>query len=220
MEFRPYPKTPRLMRDCVISEKIDGSNGQIVIAKAASFHALDDGTVSVARTHRQEDGSFLHMMVGSRNRWIAPGKATDNFGFAAWCQDNADELFKLGEGTHFGEWYGKGIGRNYGLDHRRFALFNTHRWKDNPDKPACCETVPVIAIAQLDMVPVALLRLETFGSLAVPGWAHPEGVCVYHMASKQTFKALIEDDGMSKTESEAIRVHEQSLEAPCLAEGA
>ena len=31
LEFRPYPKTPRLNREIVVTEKIDGTNGAIVI---------------------------------------------------------------------------------------------------------------------------------------------------------------------------------------------
>lgn len=79
---------------CVITEKIDGSNAQIVI----------------------EDNEIV--AVGSRKRWIQPGKESDNFGFASWVERNYDELLGLGEGTHFGEWYGAGIQKNpYGLDH-------------------------------------------------------------------------------------------------------
>jgi hypothetical protein len=33
MEFEEFPKIARLTRECVITEKIDGTNAQVVIAK-------------------------------------------------------------------------------------------------------------------------------------------------------------------------------------------
>src|ERR1700744_4152565 len=78
----------------------------------------------------------------SRNRLLTPGK-NDNYGFAGWVEENKEELFKLGPGHHFGEWWGKSIARNYGLDERRFSLFNVKRWVEDT-KPSCCHVVPVI----------------------------------------------------------------------------
>jgi hypothetical protein len=139
------------------------------------------------------------MRVGSRTRWITPGKTTDNYGFAGWCLENADELFKLGVGQHFGEWYGQGIQRNYGLDHRRFALFNTARWgAHNPNTPACCEVVPLLGVVPLDQVQEVLTNLAFDGSKAVPGFDRPEGIIAYHSASKQNFKVLLENDDQPK----------------------
>ena len=76
MEFKSFPKIPRLSKDCVISEKIDGTNGSVWIG---------------------EDGDIR---AGSRNQFITPEK--DNFGFALWVKQNAEELKKLGPGVHFG----------------------------------------------------------------------------------------------------------------------
>ena len=102
--FEGFGKIARAQKamGCVITEKIDGSNAQIII----------------------EDGKIV--AVGSRKRWIAPGKSTDNFGFAGWVE----RLLGLGEGIHYGEWYGSGIQSGYGLvdGEKRFALFNTDRW--------------------------------------------------------------------------------------------
>ncbi len=73
-EFTAFPKIPRLQREVVITEKIDGSNSQIWIS--------DDGT---------------EIAYGSRSRWLKhDGKASeDNFGFARWADGNKDELLKL-----------------------------------------------------------------------------------------------------------------------------
>lgn len=180
--FEEFPKIPRLKRECVITEKIDGTNAAVIIT--------GDGEIGAQ----------------SRTRIITPGKDTDNFGFAAWVQDNRDELLKLGPGRHFGEWYGAGIQRTYGLDHKRFALFNTARWNPlNPNKPACCDVVPVLFTGALGDAEQALKDLEANGSRAVPGFMRPEGVVVYHSASNTLFKALLENDDVPKGLVDKVR---------------
>lgn len=168
--FVEFPKIARLKRGCVITEKIDGTNAQIRI---------------------EEDG---RMFVGSRSRWIRPGD--DNYGFAAWVQANEEELRKLGPGSHFGEWWGAGIQRRYGLTEKRFSLFNTARWADEATRPACCHVVPILYTGDFatDAVDAALESLKTNGSVAAPGFMKPEGVVIYHTAIRQLFKRTIEKD--------------------------
>jgi hypothetical protein len=140
----------------------------------------------------------------SRTRLVIP--EDDNHGFARWVSDNAASLVgDLGPGRHFGEWWGRGINRNYGLDHRRFSLFNTEKWTARR---------PFFHTDQLDVVPViqpydtggwseswshlalnAAGRLKDHGSFAAPGFRNPEGVCVYHPASRQVFKYTLDGDG-------------------------
>lgn len=201
MEFVPYPKTPRLKRSVIVTEKIDGTNAQIVIrlGDASDLEFGVDTQIEIA-------GVSHLLRAGSRTRWISPGKNTDNFGFAAWVYQNAPELAKLGEGQHFGEWYGQGIQRGYGLTERRFALFNTARWgAHNPNTPACCEVVPVLTTCGLYETGTGSLQdilseLRANGSVA-PGATtgfSAEGVIVYHSASKQNFKVLLDNDDVPK----------------------
>ena len=98
--FEAFPKIARLSREIVITEKIDGTNAQIYIT---------------------EDGKI---QAGSRNRIITPEQ--DNFGFARWVEENHEDLLLLGEGRHFGEWWGQGIQRRYNLEEKRFSLFNSY----------------------------------------------------------------------------------------------
>jgi hypothetical protein len=193
MQFVPYPKTPRLKRPVVITEKIDGTNAQIVIARVKT----EDFPSNVRAAQSLPGDEHLVMLAGSRSRWITPGKERDNFGFAQWVQDNADALWSLGEGQHFGEWYGAGIQRTYGLDHKRFALFNTARWgSHNPNTPACCEVVPVLPFQDHDE---AIDFLRTNGTTLKGADGHPaEGVIVFHTASKTVSKVLIENDNLPK----------------------
>lgn len=176
LKFQPFTKIARLNRECVITEKLDGTNAQVSID--------DDGVI----------------MAGSRSRWIQPGKGTDNFGFATWVQDNADELRRLGPGIHFGEWWGVGIQRGYGLSEKRFSLFNTERWGDDTMRPACCSVVPVLYRGPFSTwaVESSVQLLRDCGSSAVPGHFNPEGVIIWHVAARLMFKVTLEKDSEPK----------------------
>jgi hypothetical protein len=176
--FEEFTKIPRLSRQCVITEKIDGTNACILV--------LEDG----------------RLLAGSRTRWITP--ATDNFGFAKWVEQNAEELRKLGPGLHRGEWWGQGIQRRYGQDRKRFSLFNTFKWSDPAVRPACCDCVPVLYAGEFNTISVnqALASLEIGGSVAAPGFMAPEGVVIYHEAARMYFKKTIEGDEKPKGSTE------------------
>jgi hypothetical protein len=179
-EFQEFPKMARLSRRVIITEKIDGTNAQVCIT---------------------ENGE---VRFGSRTRWITPDD--DNFGFARWATENLDELMKLGPGRHFGEWWGAGIQRGYGLKEKRFSLFNVSRWAD--ERPACCDVVPVLfdGIWIPECPSTAIERLRTFGSSAAPGFMKPEGIVMYHVAGNVGFKKTLEKDEMSKQEAERLAV--------------
>jgi hypothetical protein len=173
MDFIEFPKMPRLSREIIITEKIDGTNGCIAID--------EDGTV----------------YAGSRSRWITP--EADNFGFAAWVKAHEDELRDgLGIGRHFGEWWGQGIQRRYGQDCKRFSLFNVSRWSD--ERPACCDVVPVLFRGDFttDAAEQALADLRANGSRAAPGFMKPEGIVLFHTAGNFGFKKTLEKDEMPK----------------------
>lgn len=177
MDFEPFQKIARLSRDIVITEKIDGTNAQIFID--------DNGTIQ----------------AGSRNRWLTVD--SDNFGFAAWVEKNKIDLLQLGPGRHFGEWWGAGIQRRYGLDEKRFSLFNVSRHTES--RPNCCNIVPVLYTGPFEMTAIteSLNRLATDGSLASPGFKPAEGIVVFHTASGQLFKKTILDDEKPKSKSNA-----------------
>lgn len=158
VEFKGFPKISRLNREVIITEKIDGTNASVYIG---------------------EDGLFL---VGSRTRWLTP--QDDNYGFAKWAHENKEELMTLGVGHHFGEWWGEGIQRGYGIKGKRWSLFNTSRWGES--RPACCHVVPTLRQGiDLPQTVVAslLTNLAIYGSKASPGFMSPEGVVIFHMAS-------------------------------------
>lgn len=173
--FEEFPKIARLSRECVITEKIDGTNAQVLV--------MTDGRV----------------FAGSRTRMITP--EDDNFGFARWVSQNEEALREtLGPGRHFGEWWGSGIRRTYGLKEKRFSLFNTHRWgevlKDNPLVGA----VPVLYEDIFDTMEIDLVldHLAKNGSIAAPGFDKPEGVVIFHKASGRLFKKTLDKNDVCK----------------------
>lgn len=171
--FEGFPKMPRLSREIIITEKVDGTNAQVFVG---------------------EDGAVL---AGSRTRWITP--EDDNFGFAAWVKANEGELRTgLGSGRHFGEWFGAKIQRGYGLTEKRFALFNVSRWELG--RPACCSVVPVLYRGQFSEAAIsdALEDLRVNGSRIAPGFMRPEGVVVWHVAANMGFKKTLEKDEQPK----------------------
>jgi hypothetical protein len=189
-EFEAFKKIPRLNRDMIVTEKIDGTNSQIVIE---ALEGYEDPDALICK-----DG--LAMYAGSRSRWLTPKQ--DNFGFARWVLEHSEELFDLGIGRHFGEWWGQGIQRGYGLKEKRFSLFNTARWSDDAVRPSCCHVVPVLheGLCSTEIAFKCIAYLKLNGSEAVPGWMKPEGIVVFHVAGNLMFKATIEKDEKHKGE--------------------
>lgn len=216
VEFLPWPKTPRLFRNITVTEKIDGTNACIRFIPISVAEAeITKGLVIFAGDGPGED---LYLVVAqSRKRIITP--ESDNFGFARWVHENAGTLFHiLGPGTHFGEWWGAGIQRNYGYRDgaRIFSLFNTDAWyKTGPDGYDSMATrvelsslagqvraVPVLyqgSFSQED-ISLALEDLQDRGSYAAPGFKPPEGICVWHSASRQVFKVTLDNQDAGKWE--------------------
>ena len=165
-EFVPFPKIPRLHKECVVTEKIDGTNGLIYIT--------DDGD----------------MFIGCRNRWLSEN--ADNFGFHRWASENQSELMKLGPGRHHGEWWGSGIQRGYNLPkgEKRFSLFNVSIWNDE-NKPECCYVVPTLYTGEFDTAVInhLMYELQGKGSFASPGFMNVEGLMIFHSAANHYFKA-------------------------------
>jgi len=227
IEFQGWPKTPRLFRDMVVTEKIDGTNAAVIVTDV--WDMLDDAERGYGAYHREylqqwvaprskgsklveQDDRFYLVGAQSRKRLITPDD--DNFGFARWTFDNATSLARvLGPGRHFGEWWGSGIQRGYDLQpaEKRFSLFNVKRygWLEDEDDRQLRGVPPWLAVVptlytgpfNLGVVEGLLAGLMNHGSKAAPGFMRPEGVVVYHAAAGQTFKALIENDDQPKGEA-------------------
>lgn len=195
LEFREFPKLPRLSRDIIISEKIDGTNAQVLIT---------------------EHGDIF---VGSRTRWITP--QDDNYGFAKWVEGNKQTILGLGPGRHFGEWWGSGIQRGYNLPkgEKRFSLFNVSRWALHNTEPKRILTADPRIEKYQDRLPEGLFlvpelyrgefitfgiehtlnTLKEHGSYASPWFDRPEGIVIFHTAGNVGFKKTIDKDDIPKS---------------------
>lgn len=171
-EFVAWPKIHRLNRTIIITEKIDGTNACVVVTPDGDVYAQ------------------------SRKRLITP--EDDNFGFAAWVAENANVLREvLGEGRHFGEWWGRGIGRGYNQYGKHFSLFNTNRWEwlNAPEGAKPCggdlRCVPLLAIRTWDgpIIDDTLAELVANGSRLDPD-TPAEGIVVFHSQSQSMFKVI------------------------------
>lgn len=177
-EFRPWPKIARFNRDIIVTEKIDGTNGCIVVTP-------DD------------------IYAQSRSRVLSLKE--DNHSFAHWVHEHADELREqLGEGRHYGEWWGGNIGKRYRgvIEDQRFSLFNVDRWHvTEGDGWRCieaplCHVVPTIfrlGTFDSDRVLEAVEYLRQGGSIAAPG-CEAEGLVVFHPKANVMFKVTLERD--------------------------
>lgn len=172
--FFEFPKMARYSREVIVTEKIDGTNAQILITEAGEF------------------------FTGSRTRWITP--ENDNFGFSRWAHDHKNELMALGVGRHFGEWWGSGIQRGYGLPkgEKRFSLFNVSRWEK--DCPACCGVVPILWRGDFGDLNVSAVMgsLKKTGSIAAHGFMNPEGIVIFHTKGNFGLKKTFEKDDSGK----------------------
>lgn len=224
-DFRAFPKIPRLNRQVTVTEKLDGTNAAVLIIpwKQCAIEVSDgyNWTEGYFREYHR-NGKYLLKVVGeprkkvrgestwisysddafavfaqSRSRTITPEQ--DNYGFAKWVQEHAETLVEdLGEGYHYGEWWGQGIQRKYDQSRKWFSLFNTSRWDDvqyDFQTPGLA-VVPVLYEGPFDTdaINTELKLLRAFGSKAAPGFMKPEGVIVFHHAANSYFKATVERD--------------------------
>lgn len=196
MEFQAWPKTPRLFRPIVITEKIDGTNAAVIITGQQHPEIKNDGTELFVTV----DGGHFAIGAQSRKRLITP--ASDNFGFASWVAKNADSLVRdLGVGRHYGEWWGSGVQRGYGLQkgQKLFSLFNVNRYAGPFETPEL-RTVPTLYTHNTfdeRVIRRTLEELQATGSKASYDegvrFNNPEGIIVFHTAANSVFKVTYDD---------------------------
>lgn len=200
--FEAWPKTKhvdKVLGSVVVTEKIDGTNACLV------FDA---------------DGK---MFAQSRNRIITP--ATDNQGFARWAYHHQEELFHiLGEGRHFGEWWGKGLHRGYDMPHSVFSIFNVGRfYKSEPGDPLNSMSTRAATSSIFDQVSAvphiftgeynspemnaAIAELANGKSKAAAAYNveynNPEGVCFFFREFDKVAKLVFANPGKHKWEVES-----------------
>ncbi len=185
--FEGFKKIPRLHGDVHVTEKLDGTNACFELAQTDAGYVVG----ACSRNRRLFELALgFDGLPTSAPVWDGKG---DNAGFGAWVLANLDGLRRLGYGRHFGEWYGKGIQRGYGLDEKRFCLFRA-------PKAGVPEGCPVTVVPELDVwgefdtgrLALLMAELKLNGSQAVPGFMDPEGIVVFHARSGQLCKYTYE----------------------------
>jgi len=185
--FKAWPKISRLENEVYhITEKIDGINAAIVIQDLTN---LPEEKVAPPLSTHSIDGITYCIWAQSRTRLITT--EDDNFGFAKWVKENAEQLVSdLGMGYHYGEWWGQGINRGYGLDHKRFSLFNPT--KNSP----VCHNVPALGSYSSDELLAGVdsitNQLKACGSYAAPGYMRPEGLVIYAEKAKTYWEVIVD----------------------------
>ena len=188
MEHIKFPKIERVDRArIVITQKLDGTNAQIYIEYTCECF--------------DHHCPFAVVKAGSRNRWLTP--EDDNHGFAAWVEENREDLIKLlGPGRHYGEWCGPGIQRGEGLKEKTFVSFNP-RHCGTAYEALNIKTVPVLYQGRYteSLLPSIKAFLEATGSCLVPGYMRVEGI-VINIAGK-LFKDVYEAEDQPRKDKPA-----------------
>lgn len=193
---------------CVISEKIDGTNGLIQIDYKYDWNG-----------QRYDD----HLVqFGSRNRYITT--TDDNAGFANYFTPHiasictlAESLINYGDNDNpkqdwpiyiYGEWFGKGIQRGYGLDEKYFMPFSSFYAEHMIKAGIPNIMMPNIMYTgkfSLEVVDNCMNRLTSGGfHTLITNYDYPEGVVIYfpkyNFRLKQTFEGSKWERNITKPE--------------------
>jgi hypothetical protein len=210
IDFTPWPKIPRInQEEITITEKIDGTNAAVGIRE---IETLDGAQQPHEWTVGVVEGKLFAVRAQSRKRFITPD--TDNYGFADWVSRNVLRLIEgLGEGLHFGEWWGEGIQKNrYNVERKYFSLFNTYRWDADSLAEAGLLDVGVRVVPELiktgieglpHRLSTAKQILQSNGSLAAKGEGatcyDPEGVVLHFRRGDAPFKFIFSNPDTPKS---------------------
>ena len=198
MSYPSFPSIERLENlYCHITEKVDGTNGLIEIGIQTDL--------------------LLTVNFGSQNRYIS--SHDDNMGFVNFFEQHTGDIFNIydmikeekGDITlplHiYGEWFGKGIQRGYGLADKHFMPFSEFLATKLIDAGVPNIKMPVtlhsgkFSIATLDG---CMNKLKDEGSQVIPGYNRPEGVVIYfptyNFRLKETFEGPKWKDAIPKPE--------------------
>ena len=226
VEFVKWSSTARLFRDVTITEKLDGTNACVIFERVntpdlADLIGKEMESLLPNRALRvfNDDGIQYAVYAQSRNRLITP--SSDNAGFAKWVEQNYQQIFYvLGEGRHYGEWWGQGIGRKYDMTEKVFSIFNTASWYKLDKAEGSRSTRARLTDINIDVVPVLFQgmfseeiireyanQLRLCGSEATSRYtgerfSNPEGICIYHKGADTVFKYTFDSNDKHKWEFE------------------
>ena len=212
--YNSFPSIERLENIyCIISEKIDGTNGLIEINET-------------------------NVRFGSRNRYIS--FSDDNAGFAnffrhyeAKLEDvakdvitkelelNGETLTSCNESYPlriYGEWFGCGIQRGYGLKDKFFMPFSSFYGEKLIEYQVPNVITPNIMYTgkfSMEVVGTCMQQLKLNGSGVVKDYKQPEGIVIffpkYNFRLKETFDGAKWKDALPKSEHDKKPVVDNSF---------
>ena len=201
VNYNSFPSIERLENIyCIISEKIDGTNSLIEINET-------------------------NVRFGSRNRYIS--FSDDNAGFANFFKDyearfedaakdiTTDESYPL---RIYGEWFGCGIQRGYGLKDKFFMPFNSFYSEKLIEYQVPNVIAPNIMYTgkfSMEVVDTCMQQLKLNGSGVVKDYKQPEGIVIffpkYNFRLKETFDGAKWKDALPKSEHDKKPVVDNSF---------
>ncbi len=223
--YSSFPSIERLENIyCIISEKVDGTNGLIEIHNPGSGCSSEQCTAFPCGVKDCSEEPVIKF--GSRNRYITFND--DNAGFAnffrhyeARFKDVAadivlKELKVSGETLTecqeqyplriYGEWFGSGIQRGYGLKDKFFMPFSTFYAEKLIEYQVPNIVKPNIMYTGKFSQEIANTCMQTLtnGSLVIPEFKRPEGIVIhfpkYNFRLKQTFEGSKWEQNIPKAE--------------------
>ncbi len=188
VEFKEWPKIPRGGggETITITEKIDGTNACIIVSEG-----LVIGAQSRTQLLCERELYIVEGFIGEVGKWE---NRSDNYGFADYVRNNENELSKLGDGYHYGEWAGPGIQKNHhNLEKKTLFLFNSDRWRDGrQERPAGVECVPVIYEGEWGPHIIENTMKELWDTAKYKGY-HPEGIVIWYHKTRRYEKVTFEN---------------------------
>lgn len=189
-KFVEWEKTTRLHSPVVVTEKLDGINGAVIVERLDEDISVDN--INNSFMHNTTGELFIFdVSAQTRSRLVYPGE--DSTGFAHWVAERADQLaVDLGvspvDGSpahHFGEFMKKG------LKAPKFYLFNTGRWAGVEFNTPDLDVVPVLYEGDYyeGLAEEVLEDLRKNGSRVHPG-IPAEGVCIFWRHNQTIMKAF------------------------------
>lgn len=191
VEFKEWPKIPRGGKGetITITEKIDGTNA-CVIVQETSIGPIVVGCQSRTKLLSYREIEQYEDAINVTG-WRDLG---ENYGFSAWVKANAEELSKLGEGYHYGEWAGEGIQKNHhNIEGKKLFLFNSERWRDGrQERPAGVECVPVLYEGEKGDHTIDNVMDDLWHHAKHEGY-HPEGIVIWYHKTRRYEKVTFEN---------------------------
>lgn len=178
MKYPSFNKIERLENIyCIISEKIDGTNGLIEI----NYDSVKFGSKNRYLESHEDNAGFMNFYSYHKNIFINTAKELNEkeIEISGETLTKYEEIYPI---HIYGEWFGKGIQRGYGLDKKFFMPFNPEYAELLIEHEVPHIVRPYILYEGKFSEKVATSSmhfLKEEGSYVIPKYMKPEGIVIY-----------------------------------------